>query len=68
LSLPRLRGSPAVIPRADVPIIIRRFEWWFKQCDESNLNCFAADCCGFGKLALSKVVPLRRRRSKRLEN
>jgi uncharacterized protein (DUF2147 family) len=24
---------------ADLPIIVRRFEWWFKQCDESNLNC-----------------------------
>src|SRR5271169_4338196 len=23
---------------ADMRIIIGRFEWWFKQCDESNLN------------------------------
>jgi hypothetical protein len=23
---------------ADMRIIIGRFEWWFKQCDESNLK------------------------------
>jgi hypothetical protein len=23
---------------AGAPIIVRRFEWWFKQCDESKLN------------------------------
>jgi hypothetical protein len=27
---------------ADMRIIIGRFEWWFKQCDESNLNRGAA--------------------------
>jgi hypothetical protein len=39
----RYRALPALLPPADVAIIFRTFEWWFKQCDESKLNSARGD-------------------------
>jgi hypothetical protein len=37
----RFGKSPSVLLRnraSDLPIMVGRFEWWFKQCDESMVN------------------------------
>ena len=39
-----------------MPIILRTFERWFKQCDESNVNRFAGNLRSFGNGALSSTT------------
>jgi hypothetical protein len=55
-----LRVLPAVFSPADAQIIVGRFEWWFKQCDEWNLNRRSRDPRHFGNAVLSNAVPLAR--------